>query len=452
MKPKFLARSFAAGGILAVILAFCAMQGPTGAQSSGGQVAAGQVSGTFTGPGSPPLRYGPLAGQNSCTFQESGVGPTDATVSNDGASWSATTISTMGGATQTQPFTPTSGTVYQISPVNAVYVQLAPDPTWGSQNATVTMRCSGAISNVVTTTSGGAGSNVTIVAPTDAGGNVKVVQPAPSATQQVGCDTAAHCPVNASQVTSPWVVTTPVPYPTCNAGTALCTFSLNPALPTIAPGNYPGFTIADPNGITFPAVAPTMTPAPLVSSMPVAALLYGQCGTTALMCPISASGQAATGSARNPLNVVLCNNTASTCQIVTGTGADAIANTAMGAMNVSGFGYTFNGTTWDRNRKDTYAAGPLWMTTGGALTASAPTNATTVIKASPGRLATLLVTTLGTGTFQCFDNASTGSGTIIGDFGASAAVGSVQTLNMPAANGITCVSAVSGPVVTVAYY
>jgi hypothetical protein len=49
---------------------------------------------------------------------------------------------------------------------------------------------------------------ITIAAPTDASGNVKVVQPAPSATQPVSCAAAVNCPVNATQVTSPWVVTT----------------------------------------------------------------------------------------------------------------------------------------------------------------------------------------------------------------------------------------------------
>jgi hypothetical protein len=61
---------------------------------------------------------------------------------------------------------------------------------------------------------------VTVVAPTDAGGNVKVVQPAPSATQQVGCDTAAHCPVNASQVGAPWSFTLPQATASPNGGVA----------------------------------------------------------------------------------------------------------------------------------------------------------------------------------------------------------------------------------------
>ena len=93
----------------------------------------------------------------------------------------------------------------------------------------------------------------------------------------------------------------------------------------------------------------------------------------------------------------------------------------------------------------------LLTTTGGTTPTSAPSNATTVIKASAGRLARLLVTTVGAGTFVCFDNATTGSGTIIGSLGASAAVGTVEPLDMPALNGITCVSGATGPVVTVSW-
>lgn len=240
--------------------------------------------------------------------------------------------------------------------------------------------------------------------------------------------------------------------PLCNTGTAVCTFSLNAPLPTIAPGNYPGVTVADPNGVTFPAITPTATPSAAVPMIPVVAALYAQCGTSGLMCPVPNGGQSTSPTSRDPLDVILCNSSAGVCQVVTGTGADGIANTVMGAMNQTSFGYAFNGTTWDRARKDATAAGPMWMTTGGGSTASAASAATTVIKNSAGRLAKLVVTTIGTGIFTCFDNASAGSGTVIGAFPASAVVGTVETLDMPAANGITCVSAASGPVVTVSFW
>jgi hypothetical protein len=156
-------------------------------------------------------------------------------------------------------------------------------------------------SGVIGSSGGSGSSNTTIVAPTDGSGNVKVI-------------------------------------------------SENSPLPVITPGGFPGFTIADPNGVSFPAITPTATPAAAAPMIPVIAVIEGQCGTAGLLCPISAAGQAATGSARNPLNVVSCNNTAATCQVIIGTGADATANTSMGAENVSSFHYIFNGTTWDRLR------------------------------------------------------------------------------------------------------
>jgi len=122
-------------------------------------------------------------------------------------------------------------------------------------------------------------------------------------------------------------------------------------------------------------------------------------------------------------------------------------------LEVSAFcGAIGAGGNWDPCRKDPYAAGPLWTTTGGSTTASVPSNATTVVKASAGRLARILVTTLGAGTLTCYDNATTGAGTIIGNVAASAAVGTVEPLDMPAANGITCVSSATGPVATVSFY
>jgi hypothetical protein len=53
---------------------------------------------------------------------------------------------------------------------------------------------------------------------------------------------------------------------------------------------------------------------------------------------------------------------------------------------------------------------------GGIATAAVPagTAADTVISPAPGRLCKVLVTTLGTNAMQIFDNASAGSGKIIG--------------------------------------
>ncbi len=84
-----------------------------------------------------------------------------------------------------------------------------------------------------------------------------------------------------------------------------------------------------------------------------------------------------------------------------------------------------------------------------ALAASASSN--TVIKASAGRLARVLVTVSGTGEMDIYDNASTNSGTKIGVVPASAAVGSVYDFQMPAANGITVAGSASNPGVTISW-
>ena len=77
--------------------------------------------------------------------------------------------------------------------------------------------------------------------------------------------------------------------------------------------------------------------------------------------------------------------------------------------------------------------------------------AAAAIKATPGRLCKVMVTTLGTAALLFYDNASAASGTIIGAIAASAAVGTVSTFDMPAANGIWCASGTNTPAVTVSY-
>lgn len=101
---------------------------------------------------------------------------------------------------------------------------------------------------------------------------------------------------------------------------------------------------------------------------------------------------------------------------------------------------------------DTWTRGPLYTTAGGQFTVSCASAANCVVKASAGRIARLLVTVIGAGTFTCYDNAAAASGTIIAVLGASAALGSVEAPDMPAVNGVFCVSATSGPVVTVSSY
>jgi len=318
----------------------------------------------------PPPNIGPL------TFNLNGSSGTFVIPNINGQSYCVVTVpstATMGGGTLTMKVSADNGSNYfAVTGLPDLGSGSNPSQTIGTAGTQLTAPVSGktnfevvlsgasgaAITGTVTcgygsgalgSAGGGGGSatNATIVAPTDANGNVKVI-------------------------------------------------SQNSPLPSIGPGGYPGVTIADPNGTSFPAITPTSTPSAAVPMIPVVAALYGQCGTSGLMCPISAAGQAATGAARNPLNVVLCNNTASTCQIVTGTGADAIANTSMGAMNVSSFHYAFNGSTWDRVREAGSPA-PVGVVAGGfnAAGAAAPVvcthSATVLIAATTQATETVIV-------------------------------------------------------------
>jgi hypothetical protein len=71
--------------------------------------------------------------------------------------------------------------------------------------------------------------------------------------------------------------------------------------------------------------------------------------------------------------------------------------------------------------------------------------------AEPGRLFKVTVTTLGTAALNFYDNATTNSGTILLAIPASAAVGTIYTVDMPTANGIWCASGANSPAVTVSY-
>jgi poly(hydroxyalkanoate) depolymerase family esterase len=76
----------------------------------------------------------------------------------------------------------------------------------------------------------------------------------------------------------------------------------------------------------------------------------------------------------------------------------------------------------------------------------------TVVKASPGRLYRVLVTTAnGENAINIFDNASAATGTIIGVVAANASVGTIYDLQMPAANGITIAGTASAGTITVSY-
>lgn len=83
---------------------------------------------------------------------------------------------------------------------------------------------------------------------------------------------------------------------------------------------------------------------------------------------------------------------------------------------------------------------------------AAGTVANTVVKAAPGRLCRVLLTTAAaTAAIQIFDNATTNSGTVIGYIPLNATVGSIFDFQFPAANGITVGGAASNAAMTVSY-
>jgi hypothetical protein len=79
------------------------------------------------------------------------------------------------------------------------------------------------------------------------------------------------------------------------------------------------------------------------------------------------------------------------------------------------------------------------------------TAANTVVKATPGVLLLVLVTTTNTNPMNIFDNASTNAGTVIGALPASPTVGTVFAFQMPAANGITVGGSGTNPGVTISF-
>ncbi len=89
---------------------------------------------------------------------------------------------------------------------------------------------------------------------------------------------------------------------------------------------------------------------------------------------------------------------------------------------------------------------------GGQTTAIAAATATdTVVKAAPGKLCRVLITTSGTAAVEIFDHATAGSGKKIGHIAANAAAGTVATFMMPAANGITVKGDANLPAMTISY-
>lgn len=129
--------------------------------------------------------------------------------------------------------------------------------------------------------------------------------------------------------------------------------------------------------------------------------------------------------------------TAYTSGTATGT-LELYTSDAFGISNVSSLGFSTSaiGTTLNDGINNTAIAAAVTVPT--------------VIKNSGGRLARVLVTTVGTGVMTFYDNASTNSGTVIGIIPASSAVNGIPFVFMaPTSNGITASSTATAPAVTV---
>lgn len=77
--------------------------------------------------------------------------------------------------------------------------------------------------------------------------------------------------------------------------------------------------------------------------------------------------------------------------------------------------------------------------------------AAAAIKASPGALHKIVITTLGTAAVSFYDNATTNSGTILFTVPASAPIGTIYDIQFPAAAGIWCASTANTPAMTVGW-
>ena len=88
-----------------------------------------------------------------------------------------------------------------------------------------------------------------------------------------------------------------------------------------------------------------------------------------------------------------------------------------------------------------------------ALTTPVAAAASQAVKASPGRLASVIITTTGAGAgpVLIYDNPSTNSGTVIGAIPGNAAAGTRFPFDMPALAGIWVQGVASGPAFTVGY-
>ena len=244
-----------------------------------------------------------------------------------------------------------------------------------------------------------------------------------------------------------------------SSGSAFVQITAAQATSSVLSSTSGGGTTQNVNVVNTPGVNVQNFPSPGPTSSG-SAPLYVEAGPSTAPAPIGGLYQGIVDS-NGHRSVNVCSSVNANCENVVNlpSASDGTAASSLIGTVVTSFCAAYNGSAFDRCRKDAYAAGPLWVTTGGSATASVPAGAgTTVVKASPGRISRGLVTASGTtGTLTCYDNASTGSGTVIAIFPGTTSVatevtGTSQQFDTPAANGITCVGATNSPAVTISYY
>lgn len=183
---------------------------------------------------------------------------------------------------------------------------------------------------------------------------------------------------------------------------------------------------------------------------------------------VNVAGGAGSGTS-SPAYTRIQDATSSTTAVVAAPTSDGVA-TSNNALFTGSFLYAFNGVSLDRirtpgsgllstapcavggNCANIDATGTMRVANGGASNlAVAAAAGTVVVKASSGRLVSILITAAGTAATTCYDNASAASGTIIGITPATTTVGTVYNFNMPATNGVTCSNPASSAGFTISY-
>lgn len=328
------------------------------------------------------------------------------------------------------------------------------------------------IGNAVAAGGGGGGGgtqNVAIVSPNPL--NVNVSNPAPSgAPPTAGASPPASFPYNMS-LTACEAIPTPTPaagqwvVDQCNLyGHKIVGIEPNTTItltntPAPAPTNTSGIPEVDPCTAN---PAGCITPAPLVQAVPSPTTFPQATSNPTLAHVLISNGtnwvQALVGGTApgTYLGINICGLNSQNCAPISDNNANLAVNNVLGTYSTE---YSWDGSAWAQARQDpqngaTAGAGDLWVTEGGGFATPFPgaTTGPTVIKATPGRLVSLIIGGAGTGAITCYDSATTTSGTVLGITPATTTQGTVYTFNTIATKGITCSFPTGVPAGTISWY